>query len=132
MKPNTIDEVRTAPAHLQDGAWAEDMACKHLADNGLLLLEKNWRCRYGELDLIMYDGDILVFVEVRYRRQSHGITALESIGPNKCRRLINTALSYLGSRAEAEPPSCRFDVVTLSGVRPQVTTCWTKNAFFMP
>ncbi|MGB2102435.1 MAG: YraN family protein [Porticoccaceae bacterium] len=51
------------------GIWAENLACEWLSDRGLVLLQRNFRCRYGEIDLIMQDGDCLVFIEVRYRKK---------------------------------------------------------------
>lgn len=91
------------------GAAAEDAALAHLRDAGLTLIERNFRCRGGELDLVMRQGNILVFVEVRARADiAHG-GALASITPAKQRRLLLAAETFL-QRYSPLPP-CRFDVV---------------------
>lgn len=95
------------------GNAAEDAALAHLSACGLALVERNFRCKGGEIDLIMRDGPSLVFVEVRRRASaSHG-GALASITPAKQRRLIHAAQYYL-LRYKPLPP-CRFDVVALEG-----------------
>lgn len=105
------------------GFSAEGAACRHLERQGLSLRERNFLARRGEIDLIMQDGDTLVFVEVRYRASdSHG-SALESIGPSKQRRLIHAARYYL-QRSRLDCP-CRFDVVAITGE----TIEWISNAF---
>lgn len=103
------------------GDAAEDRALRHLQQQGLRLLERNYRvargpgARAGEVDLIMRDprDGTLVFVEVRARRSgSHG-GAAASVTPTKQRRLIFAARHYL--LRHATPPPCRFDVVALDG-----------------
>lgn len=108
------------------GAQAESWALQYLQRHGLRLVTQNYRSRFGEIDLIMQDGAVLVFVEVRMRRNSRFGGAAASIDTAKQRRLILTAQQYLGTLARV--PACRFDVVLLQdaqGARME----WLKNAF---
>jgi len=86
---------------------------------------QNCHGRFGELDLIMRDGQTLVFVEVRYRRSSRFGGAVASVDARKQRKLIATALGYLQQHPHDGP--CRFDVVGISGSANGVE--WLKNAF---
>lgn len=108
------------------GAQAEQLAAQFLQRHGLSLLHCNYRCRYGEIDLIMRDGETLVFVEVRLRSRQDFGGAAASIGAIKQARLLKTAQHYLSSLKHM--PACRFDAVLLqkgdsSGIE------WVKNAF---
>lgn len=106
------------------GKFAENRAEKLLVAAGLRILDRNYRCRQGEIDLVAQDGDTLVFVEVRSRsRQDYG-SAAESITTAKQRRIIAAARQYLA--ALPDMPACRFDVVTLDqGNDPE----WIRSAF---
>mgnify|MGYP001814174918 CR=1 FL=1 len=106
------------------GHHAESLACGYLKRRGLRLLSRNFRCRRGEIDLIMQDGAQLVFVEVRYRSRGDFGSALESVTPGKQRKLITTAQHYL--QRSGKTPACRFDVV---GMGPDRQMHWIKNAF---
>jgi putative endonuclease len=106
------------------GKFAESRAEKMLAAEGLDILQRNYRCRRGEIDLIARDGETLVFVEVRSRGRADYGSAAESITPAKQRRIIAAARHYLASLSRM--PACRFDVVTLdAGAGP----VWIKSAF---
>jgi putative endonuclease len=96
------------------GAAAEALAADFLANRGLTILHRNYRCRGGEIDLVARDGATLVFVEVRLRRNRAFGTAGESITAAKRRRLRFAALHYL-SRLGREP-KCRFDAVLLDAL----------------
>jgi putative endonuclease len=97
---------------IQGRNW-EQVACKYLEQHGLKLVEANFTCKGGEIDLIMRDGDALVFVEVRQRAdRAHG-GAAASITPAKQARLVRAAQFYL-LRYRQLPP-CRFDVVAIDG-----------------
>jgi putative endonuclease len=99
------------------GAAAEGLAAKFLAARGLVLVQRNYRCRGGEIDLIARDGETLVFVEVRLRRNRAFGTAAESITAAKRRRLRLAARHYL-ARLGREPP-CRFDAVLLDALETE-------------
>lgn len=106
------------------GQSAESRAEAFLQSHGLKLLARNWRCRFGEIDLVMRDGDTLVFVEVRLRSRSDFGGAAASITPAKQKKLLATARQYL-TTLKTLPP-CRFDVVAIQGTaQPD----WLRNAF---
>ena len=96
------------------GAAAEGLAARFLAARGLVIVQRNYRCRGGEIDLIVRDGETLVFVEVRLRHNRAFGTAAESITAAKRRRLRLAARHYL-ARLGREPP-CRFDAVLLDAL----------------
>ena len=113
-----------------DGAQAEQLARRFLEERGLYWQAANFRTRRGEIDLIMWDNDVLVFVEVRARRPSRFGTAAESITRQKIRRLQAAASAYLQSRRLYNSAMCRFDVVAVqagAGQPPRIE--WIKNAF---
>ncbi len=105
------------------GRWAEQQARKFLRRQGLTLVDKNYRCRHGEIDLIMRDGSQLVFIEVRYRKNEAYGGPLASVDHKKRAHLIATASHYLQSKKT--PGSARFDVVGITGEN-QID--WVKNA----
>ena len=108
------------------GFAAEKYARDYLCKQGLKLVENNFSCRLGEIDLIMRDGEFLVFVEVRARvSNAHG-NALESVNYFKQQKLLKTASYYLLIKNLTNIP-CRFDVLALDGHQPTVS--WIKNAF---
>lgn len=107
------------------GQWAENFAERYLETQGLILLERNFSCRGGEIDLIMEHGEILVFVEVRYRKNSN---PLETINRPKERRIILCAEKYLLSYPSSLYPPCRFDVVAIQE-QPIEKIEWIPDAF---
>lgn len=104
----------------------ERRAEAYLRQQGLRLLCRNYQCRLGEIDLIMHQGDTLVFVEVRFRRNRRFGGALASVTAAKQGRLRRTASFYLQSRGlnEARQP-CRFDLIACEGSEIH----WIQNAF---
>ena len=111
------------------GRSAEDFAEGYLRRQGLRLLERNWRCRSGELDLVMLDGDTVVFVEVRYRRYSAWGGALESVDLRKRQKLIRAAQLFLQQESRLAKHPCRFDVVALGQTGKDQEPNWIRNAF---
>lgn len=106
------------------GARAEQEAADFLRQQGLGIVERNYHCRGGEIDLIARDGSQLVFVEVRFRIDSRFGGSLASVTRQKQQRLIRAARHYL--LRFQQPPACRFDVIGLQGNHsPQ----WIRNAF---
>lgn len=104
-------------------------ALRHLRRAGLRLLQRNFSTRLGEIDLVMRDGDTLVFVEVRYRHDlAHG-GATASIDKRKQRRLIRAAQSYLLLHPASAQRPCRFDVVSFDGVTGHAHCQWLRGAF---
>lgn len=115
----------TKPEHLQKGAAAEELAAEFLRLNGLKLLEKNFRCSYGEIDLIMQDGASTVFIEVRLRSSKGFGGAAASISPSKQQKLKRSAEYYLQIHGNK---SCRFDAVLMEKVDLNAVE-WLKNIF---
>ena len=96
----------------QTGRRGEEIAALHLTGRGYKIIQRNWRCPTGEMDLVTEDGDTLVFVEVRTRTGPRFGTAEESITPAKQARLIDLAYAYL-QEMPAPPQAWRIDVVAI-------------------
>ncbi|MCD8225293.1 MAG: YraN family protein [Clostridiales bacterium] len=107
------------------GGDYEQKAAEFLAEHGLEILEKNWRCLVGEIDLIARDGRCLVFVEVKYRADARQGSPLEAVGPAKQQRIRRAAYHYLYGNGFGGEEPCRFDVVGILG--GQLT--WIRDAF---
>ena len=99
----------------QLGGEYEKLAAEHLKAQGYELLEQNYRCRSGEIDLIARDGDTLCFVEVKYRRGSACGSPLEAVGYHKQRQILKVARYYLMKKSLNLDTACRFDVVAIEG-----------------
>jgi putative endonuclease len=114
----------------QSGKDAESQALKHLQQQGLRLLAQNWLCKRGELDLVMLDGDTVVFVEVRYRQHTQWGGALGSIDARKHQKLILAAQYFLQRESRWANHPCRFDVVAIDGATGTAPLLnWLRNAF---
>lgn len=120
-----------APASLRQrkGLHYESLALRHLRQHGLKLLTRNYHCHKGEIDLIMQDGDSLVFVEVRFREQSDFGLAVESISRTKQQKLLKTASHYLLIQGLHDKVACRFDVIGVSSGGDSPNFHWIRNAF---
>lgn len=108
------------------GSEAEKIAAAYLQKQSLTLIAQNYRCRFGEIDLIMQHDSTLVFIEVRMRTQEAFGGAAASITTSKQTKLLLTARHYLAT-INSQPP-CRFDVVLLSGQNGRAIE-WIQNAF---
>lgn len=106
------------------GARAEAIACTFLEKQGLALIQRNWRSRFGEIDLVFRDGETIVFVEVRLRTNQRFGGARESIDRGKRSRLLAAARLYL-ARKPLLP--CRFDVVLFKRLDP-LHVEWIRDA----
>ena len=109
------------------GKQAEKAAEQYLSKQGLVLLDRNYCCRMGEIDLIMRDRDDLVFVEVRHRKSQDFGGALASITYKKQQKIWRTAQHYIQKKCQLQDCGYRFDVVALEGSLKQIR--WIKNAF---
>lgn len=107
----------------------EEVAESYLRKRGLSIIARNYACRAGEIDLIMLDGDTIVFVEVRYRRSLRFGGGLESITDRKRSRLIRTAAHFLVKRSGPVEPPCRFDVLAITGGAENYSIDWIADAF---
>lgn len=112
---------------MKPGAVAEQAAAHFLQQQGLRLIQANYRCRYGEIDLVLKDGNTLVFAEVRMRSGNGFGGAAASIDARKQARLIHTAQHFLSSLPSTPP--CRFDAVLMATPDGASGIEWIKNAF---
>ncbi len=126
-------------AHLQRGAAAEHLACRYLRSQGLAIVQRNYRCRCGEIDIIALEGPgqadcVLCFVEVRYRRRSSHGRAAETVDQRKRKKLINCAQHYL--IRHPTHVKCRFDVIEVGYVNAgkanqnRAAINWIRDAFW--
>ena len=95
------------------GRYGEDVAVRHLHDQGLVILERNWRCRAGEIDIVARHGDVLVFVEVKARVGDAFGSGAAAVTEYKQRRVARMAADFLARRRLQDRP-CRFDVVSIA------------------
>lgn len=116
----------TRTAAQQRGNAAEAHAERHLIARGLCSVMRNYRCAAGELDLVMRDGDTLVFVEVRARRDTRYGGAAASVDTRKQHRIVLAAQHYLQRQRLYDKVPCRFDVVCVTG---DERVQWIRNAF---
>jgi putative endonuclease len=110
----------------RDGDAAERIAERYLLAHGLVCVERNYRSRFGEIDLIMRHGACLVFVEVRLRKNPHFGGAAASIGNDKQQRIIAAAQHYLSGLRTL--PECRFDALLMNEISDTGIE-WIQNAF---
>ncbi|MFJ4142167.1 YraN family protein [Pseudomonas sp. NPDC089734] len=114
----------------QAGREAESYALLYLQQQGLRPVAQNWSCKRGELDLVMLDGDTVVFVEVRYRRHSGWGGAMESVDFRKQEKLIAAAQLFLQQESQWASYPCRFDVIAIEGEPGKAAPLnWLKHAF---
>ena len=118
----------------EQGQYTENLACRYLENKGFKLVEKNFNCKVGEIDLIMQDNDTIVFVEVRYRKSNDFGSGAESITVTKQSKLIKTASLYLQRHVKLSQYPVRFDVVSITGFIEteelnKINFDWIENAF---
>ena len=111
------------------GNQAESQALTYLKQQGLSLIKQNYASKRGEIDIIMRQGECLVFVEVRYRRQSNFGHAIETVDRYKQQKLIAGAEYFLQQHPEYQDFICRFDVVGIESDLKYPTIDWIKDAF---
>jgi putative endonuclease len=111
----------------ETGAHYERIALAHLERAGLKLLARNFACRYGEIDLVMRDGDVVVFVEVRHRRPGRFGDGIDSIGAAKRAKLVRAAGVYLSAHPHLADRACRFDAIAIAD--DAQAPDWRRNAF---
>lgn len=108
----------------QTGMLYERQAAEYLRNLGYEILDRNYRCRFGEIDIVAKDGRYVVFCEVKYRRDSRKGTPLEAVDPRKQHVIFRCARCYLYERRSGDVP-CRFDVIGIEGEK----VTHIKNAF---
>lgn len=113
----------------QTGQQAEQAACDFLKTKGMSLLEKNYFCSQGEIDLIMNDNNTIVFVEVRFRQNTQFGSGAETVDRRKQNKLVATAAHYLQKNPKVAKNPCRFDVVSLTANKSGQKLDWIPDAF---
>mgnify|MGYP000170996832 CR=1 FL=1 len=112
------------------GTFFEQIAKEYLLNSHLALETENFNCKLGEIDLVMTDGNTMVFVEVKQRANNHYGGALAAVTPKKQQRIIKSAMFYCQTKnINFEQQACRFDVVAITGGSPPYQIQWVKNAF---
>ena len=118
-----------SPTTTYVGQRAEHAAARFLERRGLTTIARNYRTRFGEIDLVMRDGDTTVFVEVRYRRDPTWLSAAETITAQKRRRIGLAARAFLRAHPGCLAGPCRFDVVAMDRPHFRVRYEWIRSAF---
>lgn len=112
------------------GDYWEAVALDYLTSKKLGIIKKNYFCKAGEIDLIMKDQDTLVFIEVKYRKNSDWVSALESVTKSKQRKIIRAAQMFLLQNKQFKDWNCRFDVVSIEGTEQNPAIEWIDGAFY--
>jgi putative endonuclease len=124
------DDSHPHPPHLQRGLAAEQLAADYLQAHGLVLLERNLRCKVGEIDLVCTEGAVLAIIEVRQRVRGDFGGALGSVTWRKQRKIIRAARYFFQRRPQWRTHRMRFDVVALEGLPDGAHRfVWIKDAF---
>lgn len=117
--------------NLRKGLQYEDLARDYLVEQGLRLLESNYRCRFGEIDLIMHDRDAICFVEVKFRRSLAYGGAAVSLPQGKQRKIIKSAQLYIAMNRRLSNRALRFDAFLIQHQANGTNEFnWIKNAFY--
>jgi len=133
IKANTLEnkfELSSEQKSSDIGKVTEDIAYQYLKDNGLSFIAKNFSYRLGEIDLIMKHKDCVVFIEVRYRKNSNYGYPEETISEKKQRKIKSTALLFIAKNSTYKNVQVRFDVVALMPNKTNnLSINWIQNAF---
>lgn len=111
------------------GAQAERLAQSYLITQGFTLIQQNYRCFHGEIDLVMQDKNDIVFVEVRKRSNTQYGNAIESITESKVKKLNKAAMHFLQLKQWLYKVNSRFDIVAIHTIAGETQLEWIKNAF---
>ena len=119
---------KTSPTQ-KVGDFAEQKAAEYLIEAGCQIIQKNFMSKLGEIDLIIQDKEMLVFVEVRYRQKEDYGSGAESVTRGKQRKIIRAAQYYLQKNKMDHMVACRFDVVSITQAGQSLEIDWIKDAF---
>jgi putative endonuclease len=117
--------------HNDNGRIAEQLARRYLINRGLKAVTTNYLCRYGELDLVMRDKELLIVVEIRYRHRATFGGPIASISPAKRRKIASATQHFIHKYPAYRHAPVRFDVVGLSGTLHAPDIHWIAGAFTM-
>lgn len=124
MNPNTGMNKREIGSHY------EDIACEYMQKYGFRLLERNFRCRQGEIDIVGKHEGYLVFAEVKYRTDAVSGNAEEAVTYTKQKRICKTADYYRYLHKIGEDTPIRYDVIAIQGEKQKEEIHWYQNAFW--
>lgn len=117
-------------SNLRKGLQYEDLARDYLIEQGLELLESNYRCRYGEIDLVMHDHDEICFVEVKFRKSLAFGGAAVALPPGKQRKIVKSAQHYIANNRRLGNRALRFDAFLIQQQPDGGNEFnWIRNAF---
>jgi putative endonuclease len=111
------------------GAYFEAIATQHLKQNKVSILKNNYHSRYGEIDIIGLEKDILIFVEVKARNEDALTSPEEAVNYSKQQKIIKTAKRFLCQNPSYQTWTCRFDVISILFTKDSHQIKWLKNAF---
>lgn len=97
------------------GSAYEQKAVEYLNEHGYKIVEQNYFCKYGEIDIIAKQDDTLVFVEVKYRKNIKTGLGEDAVNMNKQRHIVNSAQNYIIKKYHTDEIACRFDVIAING-----------------
>ena len=112
------------------GDSKELLACRYLSEQGAHILERNFRCRQGEVDIIAKDGKYLCFIEVKYRSDDRFGEPQEAVNLKKQKHICKVSEFYLYSKYKSSDVPVRYDVVAISQIDNILTFKWIKDAFY--
>jgi len=117
--------------NLRNGLHFENLARDYLIEQGLRLLQANYRCRFGEIDLIMLDRETICFIEVKFRKSFAFGGAADALPHGKRRKIVKTALFYISANQRIKHPALRFDALLIQHQANGTNQFnWIKNAFY--
>lgn len=125
-----VAAIKSKKTTVYVGNQAEKRACKYLSQQGLKLVQKNYRTKAGEIDLIMRDNKCWVFVEVKFRTRHDWANATEMVTHQKQQKIIKAAKQYLQQHKIYDLVDCRFDVLAIDVDPNQTEVNWIPHAFY--
>lgn len=125
-----ITAIKSTTSVDDTGSKAEQLACHYLRQQGLKLVVKNYRTKAGEIDLIMRNKSLWVFVEVKYRTRSDWADAVETVTRSKQLKIIKAAKQYLQQQKIYDLVDCRFDVIAIDESLNVDKINWIQHAFY--
>ena len=112
------------------GLQYESLAKKHLLKQGLTLFQQNYHSRFGEIDLVMLEGNTVCFIEVKYRKSQDFGGAASAISYSKRQKIIKTALIFMSENQKLANRAMRFDALMLQQIDQDININWIQNAFY--
>lgn len=113
----------------QIGSFYESLACRFISEAGARILERNYRTKRGEIDIIARDGKYLCFIEVKYRNSAKCGFPEAAVTYSKRKQICNTSKFYLYSKYKSLDLPIRYDVIAIDGEAGALSIKWHKNAF---